>query len=279
MFKTAVLLGVLLSLGCAAEINHDDPAVDEPDDDGRTAEAVLGALPAGTELFTISTLNLRAGPGRTYAVLSVMSKGSRVVAVGGGGSNGFYKVRFGSQTGFAHGDYLERVIDEPTTAPTCSTSFKPPTTCDGPSGYTSRQIPSNALYSTSWFGCYRRPDGGTYKDPYDNCQFACGNRGLCPSGISGPECQAHLRWFAADADRYGCGARIRVTSCKTGKSVVLVTLDRGPNCTTIEKRHNAPVLDMSHDAMIYLFGAEYGGGDKKSVIVERVTETTALGPS
>ncbi|MBI2394886.1 MAG: hypothetical protein HYV09_35280 [Deltaproteobacteria bacterium] len=157
--------------------------------------------------------------------------------------------------------------------------FDPPAVCDGPSGTTSTEIPSNDIYSTSWFGCYRKSDGTIYKDPYDNCEFACGPKGLCSSSLSGPECQAELQWFAADADRYGCGARVRVTNCVNRKQVVLATLDRGPNCKTVEKAYGAPVLDMSHPAMAYLFdGKEYGGSDKKRVIVEKVPATTALGP-
>ena len=122
-------------------------------------------------------------------------------------------------------------------------------------------------------------DGSIYMDPYDNCEFACGNQGLCPAGQDGPTCEANLRWFAADADRYGCGGRIRVTNCDNGKSVILVTLDRGPNCNTVEKACDAPVLDMSHDAMVYLFdGGIYGGCDHQAVVVEAVADDTQLGP-
>ena len=266
--------------GCAAEAMREDPAVDEPDDDGRTAEAIHGTMPAGTALVTTANVNLRSGPGRSYSALRVLATGTKVSALGGGATNGFYQVQAGATTGWTHGDYLERVgTTSEGSPPSCTGSFQPPLSCNGPSSSTSKTIPANGLYATSWFGCYRTASGAIHDDPYDNCQFACGNRGLCPSGLSGPECQARLRWFAADADRYGCGARIRVTSCTTGKSAVLVTLDRGPNCTSIEKRHNAPVLDMSHDAVMYLMGAEYGGGDKKRVTVERVPDTTPLGPS
>lgn len=157
--------------------------------------------------------------------------------------------------------------------------FDVPDKCDGPSGSTTTEIPSNRIYSTSWFGCYRKTDGTIYKDPSDNCEFACGSKGLCTSSMSGPECEATLKWFAADSDRYGCGSRVRLTNCLNGKAVVLVTLDRGPNCNSVEKSYGAPVLDMSHDAMIYLFdGKTYGGDDKKRVIVEKVDITTPLGP-
>ena len=158
-------------------------------------------------------------------------------------------------------------------------SFQPPSVCDAASGNTSTEIPKNGIYSTSWFGCYRKSDGTIYKDPTDNCLFACGNKGLCASGLSGPECEAALEWFAADADRYGCGNRIRVTNCVNKRQVVLATLDRGPNCKTVEKPIGAPVLDMGHSPMVYLFeGKTYGGSDKVRVVVEPVAATTPLGP-
>ena len=159
-----------------------------------------------------------------------------------------------------------------------SASFEPPTVCDGPAGNTSTQIPSNHVYATSWFGCYAKPDGTIVQDPSDNCEFACGSKGLCPSTQTGPECEAGLKWFAADADRYGCGSRIRLTNCANGKAVVVATLDRGPNCNN-EMSYGVSVIDMSHDAMIYLFdGQTYGGSDKKRIEVEKVDPSTPLGP-
>ncbi len=160
-----------------------------------------------------------------------------------------------------------------------SASFDPPNQCNGPGGQTSKEVPSNDIYSTSWFGCYRKSDGTIYKDPGDNCEFACGPKGHCPASQPGPECEAALRWFSADADRYGCGAKLRLTNCVNGKQVVVVALDRGPNCTSVEKAYGAPVLDMSHDAMVFLFdGKTYGGNDKKRIVVEEVAPSTPLGP-
>lgn len=154
----------------------------------------------------------------------------------------------------------------------------PPVSCDGPSGNTSTEVPSNGLFSTSWFGCYLGADGEIVQDDADNCEFACGPMGLCDPGASGPQCEAGLQWFAADADRYGCGGRIRVTNCENGNAVVLVTLDRGPNCS-VEMDCETPVLDMSHDAMVYLFdGNEFGGCEHQVVVVETVDDVTPLGP-
>ncbi len=154
----------------------------------------------------------------------------------------------------------------------------PPSVCDASSGNTSTEKPADSLYSTSWFGCYKKPDGTLVKDPTDNCLFACGDKGLCPGISDGPTCESTLKWFSADADRFGCGTRIRLTNCLNGKRVVLAALDRGPNCKN-EKTYGTPVIDMSHDAMIYLFeGKTYGGSDKKRVVVEVVAASTPLGP-
>ncbi len=154
----------------------------------------------------------------------------------------------------------------------------PPRSCDGPSGNTSTELPPNGLFSTSWFGCYLGDDGEIVQDPSDNCEFACGPQGLCDAAQSGPECEAELKWFAADADRFGCGGRVLVTNCENGNAVVLVTLDRGPNCG-VEMDCATPVLDMSHDAMVYLFdGGIFGGCDQQVVVVTQVDEATPLGP-
>jgi hypothetical protein len=158
-------------------------------------------------------------------------------------------------------------------------SFEAPTTCDAVSGNTTTTRPANSVYATSWFGCYRNAAGTLVTDPSDNCVFACGNRGLCATGLSGPECQAQLQWFSADADRFGCGARIKVTNCVNGRAVVLAALDRGPNCRSVEQAFGAPVIDMSWPAMTYLFdGRTYGASDKKRVVVEVVGANATLGP-
>jgi hypothetical protein len=74
----------------------------------------------------------------------------------------------------------------PLCAGAASAPFQPPRTCDALSGNTTTSRPTNAIYATSWFGCYRNAAGALVTDPNDNCEFACGNRGLCASGLSGP---------------------------------------------------------------------------------------------
>lgn len=256
-----------------------------------TGEAgVTGPVPIGTTLETVTALYFRSGPAKSYGPLDVLPRGARVVTVNRTMPvEGYFQIEYGGVVGWSHGGYMT-VVSSPGAGgggdpedPVCSGfSSEPllaPSVCDGPGGHTSKEVPSNGLYSTSWFGCYERSDGSIYKDPYDNCEFACGPRGYCPSNQSGPECEADLKWFAAGADRYGCGGLVRVTNCENGKSVVLVTLDRGPNCNSVERKCGTPVMDMSYPAMDHLFdGHFYGGCDKKRVVVEVMPPGTPLGP-
>lgn len=288
---TAVLVAALLT-ACGAAVSDDPYDLEAADEAASTGvEGVTGTLPVGTALEMTTNLNLRSGPSTGHKVLVVMAKGSRAETVQQTSSGRFYKVEYEGIVGWAHGGYMKVVAipDEPTDpadpppSAVCegfsSKPLLPPSSCNGPGGTTSKTIPSNGLYSSSWFGCYRKADGTIYKDPYDNCEFACGSSGYCAAGQSGPECEADLMWFAADADRYGCGAHLRVTNCANGRSVILVALDRGPNCNSVEKSCSTPVLDMSRPAMEYLFdGGLYGGCDHKRVVVEQVSNATALGP-
>lgn len=279
---SCVAAALLASLACSG-VDPEDEIADELVQ--FTEDGVSGPVALGSTLVTTGNLNFRMGPSTGHKVLRVLRKGTEVRAAAGTPTNGFYQVEHDGTVGWSHGNYLKVIVtpQEEVDSPSCdgfqSNPLLPPSVCDGPGGNTTKEVPKNGLYATSWFGCYRKADGSVYKDPYDNCQFACGPRGYCPSNQSGPECEADLAWFAADADRYGCGALIRVTNCENGKSVVLVTLDRGPNCNSVEKKYGAPVLDMSYPAMTYLFdGRTYGGRDKKRVVVELAPPGTPLGP-
>lgn len=251
------------------------------------AAGITGPVPIGTELETVAALYFRSGPSKSYSPLDVLARGDRVVTVNRTMPvNDYFEIEHDGMVGWSHGGYFKVVskpegeVHEPACAGFSSEPLLAPSVCDGPSGHTTTRVPSNGLYSTSWFGCYRESDGSIHEDPYDNCEFACGPRGYCPSSQSGPECEADLKWFAAGADRYGCGALVRVTNCENGKRVVLATLDRGPNCKSVEQSCGTPVMDMSRPAMEYLFdGHLYGGCDKQRVIVEVMPEGTPLGPT
>ena len=74
-----------------------------------TFVAVTGSASAAPctdcTLYTTTSLNLRSGPGTSYAVILVMPKGADVLTVGGF-ENGFAKVKYQHNVGWAHADYL-----------------------------------------------------------------------------------------------------------------------------------------------------------------------------
>lgn len=129
-------------------------------------------------------------------------------------------------------------------------------------------VPSpNGQYKVTAFGCV---NGWT--DPNDNCIPArqpaiCGSR-------SGPDCERWLNWYAANVDVFGVNKKVLVTRPDTGKSVVVMTIDIGPNCT--RERIYGPLLDLSYSAATYLGPA---GGNYETVSARLVPDDTPLGPT
>lgn len=157
-------------------------------------------------------------------------------------------------------------------------------TCGGTAG--THPSPSGSYYTTT-FGCYVDSNGTAHGDPGDNCVPWCmtgaASQGrsaqwdaLC-GGMSGPDCERSVNWYSADADRFGCGARIRVTNSTTGKSAVVAVIDRGPACW-VESKVDHWGLDLSHPASQYLFGGQTAITEKAEVIAEEVSTDTPLGP-
>jgi len=154
-------------------------------------------------------------------------------------------------------------------------------------GTTGTSYPADgSLYVTS-FGCWTDSGGIAHGDGDDNCIPWCMSGAslhgteaeydaLC-GGMSGPECERSVNWYTADADRYGCMTRLRVTNPANGKSAVLVVLDRGPACF-VEDSVDHWVLDMSYPASYYLFGEPKSASERGEVIVEAVPYDTPIGP-
>lgn len=136
------------------------------------------------------------------------------------------------------------------------------------SGLASTRKSPDGNYHVTAFGCV---DGWT--DPDDNC-IPAHPPSSC-SGLSGPDCERKIRWFAANTDVFGISKRLKVTNAKTGKSVVVLTLDRGPACS--EEIEHGPLIDLSYDAAIYLGNGT--GGNYETVKVEEVSDSTPLGPT
>ncbi len=138
---------------------------------------------------------------------------------------------------------------------------------------------ANGEYYATEFGCYVDASGNVQTDPGDNCIPACLSQaqssGLC-AGMSGPECEESVNWYAADGGRFGCLARLKVTNEANGNAVVVVALDFGPACS-VEATVSHAAIDLSYPADDYLFGGETGISDEALVHVDEVDASTPLG--
>ncbi|MFO0567685.1 MAG: N-acetylmuramoyl-L-alanine amidase [Polyangiaceae bacterium] len=163
-------------------------------------------------------------------------------------------------------------------------SFQNSWTCPGTAG--TYKNAAQKYYVTS-FGCWVDSAGKAHSDAGDNCVPWClsgaASQGrkkqydaLC-AGKSGPECERAVNWYTAGADRFGCGAKLRVTNPKNGKSAVVAVLDRGPACW-VEDKVDHWALDLSYPASNYLFGEAKAVTEKGLVTVEEVSDSTPVGP-
>ena len=156
--------------------------------------------------------------------------------------------------------------------------------CTGVAGVS--PSPTGVYYTTS-FGCWVDDNGNPRGDGDDNCIPWCeGNAhrfgtddeydAMC-GNLSGPACERETQWYSADADRYGCMTRLKVTNPDNDKAVVVVVLDRGPSCT-IERRVRHWVADLSYPTTEYLFGGPTSATERADVTIEIVPMDTPLGP-
>ena len=152
--------------------------------------------------------------------------------------------------------------------------------CTGSYGKTKA---SDGDYYVTAFGCWKDAQGGLHGDSGDNCIPSClaqaKSAGLCLPGDTGKQCEERVTWYTADAARFGCLARLRVTNPANGKSVVAVALDFGPSCSVVESKVQKAVLDASGRVDRQLFGADQGVTDRSLVHVVEVDSSTPLGPT
>ncbi len=91
-------------------------------------------LPAAGTAVTTDSLNMRAGAGTTYSVLTVMPPGTTVTLTGQS-ANGFFGVKWNGKSGWASADFL-RVSSGQTPAPTTPNPTPAPTQPPATSGNT-----------------------------------------------------------------------------------------------------------------------------------------------
>lgn len=102
-------------VGCAAEGlgSVGSESLQGADESSVAVSEITASYPIGTTVATTANLNLRTGPSTSYHIILVMSSGSRAVTVQyTAPQNGFYKVHYGSNEGFAYGGYL-RLVSTP----------------------------------------------------------------------------------------------------------------------------------------------------------------------
>ncbi len=165
-------------------------------------------------------------------------------------------------------------VPDPSECSTDPLATDGPWTCTGLTGETTNL--ERSYYSTS-FGCWVDDEGNAHGDPGDNCIPACSLASIGCDGMTGPDCERSLNWFAAGSDRWGCGTQIAVTNPDNGRTAVLRVIDRGPNCS-IENLVDHWVVDMSYRASYYLFGEPTAATERAAVIVDVVSPDTPLGP-
>ncbi|WP_394830380.1 septal ring lytic transglycosylase RlpA family protein [Pendulispora rubella] len=149
------------------------------------------------------------------------------------------------------------------------------------SGSVGTKVPKDGNYYITAFGCWVDANGKAHGDSGDNCIPAClsqlRSKGICSKNWSGKTCEQKLTWFTADAARYGCGARVKITNKKNGKAAVAVVIDQGPACW-VERGVKKAVLDASGRVNRHLFGEDKGAVDRALVHVEVVSSKAKLGP-
>jgi hypothetical protein len=197
---TAGLALALATTGCSADAGGpDEEAADE------SAEAITGSISAGTTLVVNRALNLRSGPSRSASVRTVMPQGARVTAAGGSAQDGYYRVTYNGQDGYAFGSYLDR-------------SGSGGTGGGGSSGSgTTRTV--TLLWQGNWDFLTRCDRFSQGRVAFACADFARPSRDFVDNGD----------WLAAPGSLQGsrnalCGRRVEV--CKSGTCVTATIVER-----------------------------------------------------
>jgi hypothetical protein len=257
-------------------------------DGDRSTESISGSIPVGSVVRTTAALNFRRSPSTTAAILDVIPLGATATVTETYPQTGFYHLEWSGVTGWSSGTYL-KIVSTPSTggggtsgggsSGTPGTKTPTPWTCT--SSYATSPTTSSS-YGLTAFGCWVDASGVRHGDSGDNCLPGClaqaKSSGLCSSGDTGKACEERVTWYVADAGRFGCLARVKITNPKNGLSVVAVALDYGPACW-VEKKVARGVLDASGRVNRYLFGSDMGVTDGATVTVEAAPSDAVLGPS
>lgn len=107
LLRSVLILTVGLGLGgCGTPAEPENTALTGADEESVSADALSGNRPVGSTLQTTANLNLRTGPSTSQQILLTMPRGSNVSVVASQPSGAWYQIKYGSRTGWAHGNYL-----------------------------------------------------------------------------------------------------------------------------------------------------------------------------
>ncbi len=153
--------------------NGDGPLVGAND----SVAVATQSLTSGQSLVTTANLNLRKGPGTSYAIILVMPQGSTVKLLDATPQNGFYNISYNGNSGWSSGAYLKPA---PTNTP-------PSTDPNGPPSPANAVARAQASVGFSyWWG------GGAWLATGPTSSTAGSCSGSCPScthsGQYGADC-------------------------------------------------------------------------------------------
>jgi len=286
--RSMLVLATLAFSACAVPTTVTDDGEPQGGVDGdRTSESISGSIPIGAVVRATADLNFRRTPSLSSSILDVIPRGSTAVVTEKYPQTGFYHLKWKDVTGWSSGTYLS-IVSTPSTGGgssggssgggTPGTKTPQPWTCTG--SYATSPTTSST-YSLTAFGCWVDASGVRHGDGEDNCIPGCLSQakssGLCSSSDTGKACEERVTWYVADAGRFGCLARVKVTNPKNGKSLIAVALDYGPACW-VERKVSRGVLDASGRVNRHLFGSDMGVTDGATVTVEAAPPGASLGP-
>lgn len=175
--------GVAEGEGSEGDVGDDDllgggnDAVDVALDPADESIAAVNAPFAVTNVKTTANVNLRKGPGTSFAVLAVIPQGTVIAVLDATPQNGFLNVKFNGTSGWSHAGYLTAV----------STPPPPVVDVNGPPSPDNAIARSQAIKGFSyWWGHGRWLASGATSSNKGSCSGSCPS--CTHSGSYGADC-------------------------------------------------------------------------------------------
>jgi uncharacterized protein YraI len=175
--------------GIIGDVGDEDVALVGANEDVAPANAAPAA--GTTTMKATSNLNLRKGPGTSYAIILVIPSGAIVSLVSTTAQNGFYNVSYGGSTGWSHSGYLTAVTTTP--SPTVDPNGAP-----SPDNAVARAAASVGF--SYWWGGGAWLASGASSSNKGSCSGSCPS--CSHSGSYGADCSG----MVAKAWQYGTKA-------------------------------------------------------------------------